>query len=1129
MVNNLNTMKKTLLVILTALFAKATFAAVPTWSVNPGLFQYNMSVVAVVNVNCQELSNNSNMVGAFVNGDCRGVAYTNSIVSGKNLAYLLINSNSASGETVLLKYYDAAGDIVYECKESIVFSDNASVGNNNIPFNVRNNDAPTALSLSNSIIPENYTIGTNVATLSTIDPDIADTHSYTLVSGNGSIDNAKFQITGNQLVLNAVVNFNIQDTLLVRLRVTDDRGCYFEKECILQVVNVNDAPTVVMLSDTSIFENSLNPVVGSFSALDVDANETFTYSLVVGTGNTDNANFSISGTNLNFIGTANYEVKNTYSIRCRVTDFGGLFFERIFTIIVKDVNDNPTNLLLSNNKVFENEPANQFVAKLSSIDQDVNDVFAYTFANIGTNNNTSFAISNDTLTANQLFDFETKNSYVVYLTTTDSAGLSFTKSFTILIKDTLDAPTDMMISNAGVSENAAFKTFVGKLTTVDANFPGPNVYVYSLISGTGSIDNSSFMVSNDSIYSQGMFDYETKNFYNIRVKTTLVNNMFLEKPIVINVLDEIDTVQNILLSNNTVNENNISGIQVGVLSSVSQDNGGVFSYNLVSGAGSTDNALFAVNGDQLSFIDTADFELLNTYSVRISSTNGLGQSFEKVFTINVLDINDNPANIALSNDTLTENAGSNFYIGDFTTTDQDTWDSFTYTFDNSTLNDNTEFTLLTTGKIFATQSFDFETKKIFTLSIKSTDIGGLSFVKQFTVYVADTNEVPSALNSSILEVFENLSTGAIVGSFTTTDIDTLDIATYSLVSGVGSTDNSSFTISNNQLLSANVFNYEQQNQYNIRVRTTDNGGLYIETAFVVAILDINEEPTLITLSIDTISENNVDSSVVCTLTTTDQEGGNNFVYTLVAGSGSADNAAFGIADNKLLLLNPANFEVKNTYNVRVKTTDISGGSLELPFTIFIRDVNEQPEIDIADYTVSEAALIGNSFGTITVSELDSNQTQKFSIISTAVPFGIDSVSGILRLTYTVDYEIQKEYRILVVTADDGIPSRGDTALIKISILDAIEENGFFPSVDFVSPNRDGKNDFWQITNVYLYKDFSLKIADQNGQIVYKIDSDYQNDWDAYLNGNALPNGNYYYVFANPNTGRLYKGIITVVK
>jgi gliding motility-associated-like protein len=1122
-------MRKKLLVILAALFAKAAFAQVPSWTVNPGQFQYNMSMVAVASVNCQELSNNANMVGAFVNGVCRGVAYTNSIVNGKHLAYLLINSNSVSGETVLLKYYDAAADSVYNCKVSFLFSDNSSMGTNNNPFNVRNNDAPTALSLSGSTIPENFTVGTSVATINTIDSDLADTHTYTLVSGSGSADNSKFQITSNQLVLNAVVNYNIQDSLFIRLRVTDNNGCYFEKECILEVTNVNDAPTAIMLSDTSISENFLNPVAGTFSALDVDANDTFTYSLVSGTGDTDNAGFSISGTGLSFIGTANFEVKNTYSIRCRVTDFGGLFFEKVFTIIVKDVNDNPTNLLLSNDRVFENEPANQFVAKLSTIDQDVNDVFTYTFSNIGTNNNTSFSISNDTLFANQLFDFETKNSYVIYLTTTDSAGLFFTKTFTILIKDTLDTPTDMMISNAAVSENAAFKTFVGKLTTVDANFPGPNIYVYSLISGVGSADNSSFMISNDSVYSQGVFDFETKSSYSIRVKTTLVNAMSFEKPIVINVVNEIDTVQNIVLSNNTVNENGVSGVQVGVLSSVSQDNGGLFTYNLVSGSGSADNALFSINGAQLSFVDTADFELLNSYSVRISSTNGLGQSFEKIFTINVTDVNDNPTDISLSNDTLMENMGSNFHIGDFSTTDQDTGDNFVYTFDNSILNDNAEFTLLSTGKLFATQSFDFETKKIFTLSVKSTDIDGLSVVKQFTVYVADTNEVPNTLSASALEVFENLSTGAVVGTFTTTDIDTLDAPTYSLVSGVGSTDNASFTISNNQLLSANVFNYEQQNQYNIRVRATDIGGLYIESTFVVAVLDVNETPTLITLSTDTISENTVGSSVVCSLTTTDQEVANNFVYTLVAGTGDEDNAAFEIVDNKLLLLSPANYEVKNTYSVRIKTTDISGGLLEMPFTIFVRDVNEQPEIDVADYTLSEAALIGNSFGTITVSELDNNQTQHFSIMSSAVPFGIDSISGMLRLTNIVDYEVQKEYRILVVTKDDGIPSLGDTALIKISVLDAIEENGFFPSADFVSPNKDGINDFWEITNVDLYIDFSLKIADQNGQIVYEIDSNYQNDWDAYLNGKALPNGNYYYVLSNPNTGRFYKGIITVVK
>ncbi|OFY83660.1 MAG: hypothetical protein A3F72_15395 [Bacteroidetes bacterium RIFCSPLOWO2_12_FULL_35_15] len=822
-------MKKNLLVMVLALLAKITFAAAPTWSANPGQFQFNMSVVAVTNLNCQELSSNANMVGAFVNGVCRGVAYTNNVVAGKHLAYLLINSNSVSGETVLLKYYDAATDVVYNCKDSIVFSDNANIGTNNNPFNVRNNDAPTNMALSSLLVPENYSVGTNVATITTTDSDLADTHTYSLVAGNGALDNSKFIISGNQLVLNVTVNVTIQDSLFIRLRTTDNLGCYFEKEFILQVVNANDAPTALVLSDTTFFENVTNPTIGTFTALDPDLNETFTYSLVAGTGSTGNTNFSISGSNLTFTGSANYEVQNNYSIRCRVTDFGGLFFERIFTIIVKDVNENPTDLILSKTTVFENEPANQFVAKLSTIDQDVNDVFSYSFANIGTNNNTSFVISNDTLKANQLFDFETKNSYQIYLTTTDSSGLFYTKSITISIKDTLDMPTDILISNDSVLENAAFKTFVGKISTVDANLPGPNVYLYALVAGSGSVDNTSFMVSNDSLYSQGVFDFETKNLYQIRLKTTLANGMFIEKP--------------------------------------------------------------------------------------------------------------------------------------------------------------------------------------------------------FGIVIKDTNELP----------------------------------------------------------------------------------------------------TLITLSIDTIAENTLDSAIVCSLTTTDQEGGSNFVYTLVAGSGDADNAAFGINGNKLLLLTAADFESKNTYNVRLKTTDISGGSLEMPFIIYIKDLNENPQINIKDYTVSEAAPIGNIVGTITASELDSNQTQKFSIISSSTPFSIDSLSGVISLKSTVDYETQKEYRILVVATDNGTPSLADTALIKITVLDAIEENGFFPSADFVSPNNDEKNDYWQITNVYLYKDFSLKIVDQNGQIVYKMDSDYNNDWDAYLNGNALPNGNYYYVFSNANTGRIFKGIIAVVQ
>ena len=63
--------------------------------------------------------------------------------------------------------------------------------------------------------------------------------------------------------------------------------------------------------------------------------------MVTGTGSTDNASFTISGNTLKTAAGFNYEVKNSYSIRVRTTDAGGLTFDKIFTISVTNTNDAP--------------------------------------------------------------------------------------------------------------------------------------------------------------------------------------------------------------------------------------------------------------------------------------------------------------------------------------------------------------------------------------------------------------------------------------------------------------------------------------------------------------------------------------------------------------------------------------------------------------------------------------------------------------------------------------------------------------------------------------------------------------------------------------------------------------------
>ncbi len=102
-------------------------------------------------------------------------------------------------------------------------------------------------------------------------------------------------------------------------------------------IQPGDAPTAIFLSSTSIAENAgANAVVGTLSTN--GGASSYTYALVAGTGATDNASFSISGTELQLIASADYEIKTSYAVRLKVD---GVMPEVVkqFTITVTDVDE----------------------------------------------------------------------------------------------------------------------------------------------------------------------------------------------------------------------------------------------------------------------------------------------------------------------------------------------------------------------------------------------------------------------------------------------------------------------------------------------------------------------------------------------------------------------------------------------------------------------------------------------------------------------------------------------------------------------------------------------------------------------------------------------------------------------
>ena len=89
--------------------------------------------------------------------------------------------------------------------------------------------APTNILLSNSSVMENQPAGALVGNFSTLDPDAGNTFTYSLAGGAGGADNGKFAITNTTLYTAGFLDAAVQNTQSIRVRTTDQRGLWFEK------------------------------------------------------------------------------------------------------------------------------------------------------------------------------------------------------------------------------------------------------------------------------------------------------------------------------------------------------------------------------------------------------------------------------------------------------------------------------------------------------------------------------------------------------------------------------------------------------------------------------------------------------------------------------------------------------------------------------------------------------------------------------------------------------------------------------------------------------------------------------------------------------------------------------------
>jgi hypothetical protein len=216
------------------------------------------------------------------------------------------------------------------------------------------------------------------------------------------------------------------------------------------------------------------------------------------------------------------------------------------------------------------------------------------------------------------------------------------------------------------------------------------------------------------------------------------------------------------------------------------------------------------------------------------------------------------------------------------------------------------------------------------IDYKITTEGGMTDMATVTFMVMDgTHRPPTDITSGPMSLDEELSAGQSVGTFITVDPDAIGPWTYTLVGGSGSTNNSYFSVSGVNLISAAMVNCEVFPTLSLRVRTTDPDGFTFEKVFSVTVNDQNEFPPTITSGTTVtgtaavpftynVSANDPDCKDVLTITETGLSGSG-----LTLGGTSASGVAIISGASPVAGSYTVNLSVSDGVNIGTKTLTIT--------------------------------------------------------------------------------------------------------------------------------------------------------------------------------------------------------------
>ena len=552
---------------------------------------------------------------------------------------------------------------------------------------------------------------------------------------------------------------------------------------------------------------------------------------------------------------------------------------------------------------------------------------------------------------------------------------------------------------------------------------------YSITNGN---TNTAFAInsSTGAITINTALDYETTTTYALEISVSDGTNTGTGT-FTVNIVDVNDETPQVSVASISVSETTAVSTEIHTVVARDDDANSNLIYSIISG--NIDNYFEIIqNTGIIRILKPLDYEDITTCYLNVSVSDGI-QSATATITINISDENDETPVVTSETITIAETETIGYSPTTVKVSDADASSIFAYyitsgnTEGKFSINENT-------GKITLADNVNYEATNTYTLAIRVND-GINDATGEITINIQALNDEYPIVASEILNLSETAIVGQIVTEIEAFDPDGGSTLKYSISNG---NDNNRFQIDPTygiiKLLAP--LDYETTESYSLEIIVDD--GLFQTSATVsISILNENDEtPELVSAS-TAIDEDLVVGLQVFQPLASDPDGTTSFTYFIL--SGNANNAFAINPTTGTITLNAAlDFETIETYQLEIGVFDgVETGVGTISITL--NDVNDEtPVVNNAFKYISESALIDDELVTLIATDADVNSSLTYNIIggNAEGKFAVNSLTGIISLANTLDYETTTEY-ILTLSVFDGIYTQTGTA--TISIIDANDE------------------------------------------------------------------------------------------